>query len=129
MYSVPNTMLTKEFIAEMQARLEKDKRQLEADLADYANKQNGSYQAAYPESGGNSEDDNASEITAYADEVSLVDRLESDLRDTVKALESIEKGTYGKCKYCGQEIDQKRLEARPASSACISCKKTLTQEM
>ncbi|MSR85686.1 hypothetical protein EXS71_04630 [Candidatus Uhrbacteria bacterium] len=69
------------------------------------------------------------EVSEYADGLSIGSKLEAELRDTVKALAAIEKGTYGVCKYCGKEIDIKRLEARPTSSACIACKKTLTQEM
>lgn len=125
-------MLSPEFLAKMKERLLADKKKLESDLLDIGEKDKADpskIDAAYPESGGNSDDDNASEITAYADEISIVDKLESELRDTNKALEAMEKGTYGICKYCGKEIDVKRLEARPTSSACIACKKLLTQEM
>ncbi len=108
----------------MKAVLEQERVRLEKELSVL-----GGAEVTYPESGGNSDDDNAAEITEYADEVSLSDRLKNELRDTVKALESIAKGTYGKCKYCGKEIDIKRLEARPTSSSCIDCKKSLTQEM
>lgn len=83
----------------------------------------------YPESGSNSDDDNAAEITEYSDELSVEARLEAELRDNSRALQSIEKGTYGVCKYCKKEIDAKRLEARPSSSSCIECKKLLTQEV
>ena len=34
-----------------------------------------------PESGGNSEDDNAAEVTEYVDELSIEARLETELRD------------------------------------------------
>lgn len=125
-------MLTKEFIAQMKAKLLEMKTTLEADLTAVAEKdpkhpQN--FNAVYPESASNSEDDNAEEISTFADEMSLVNELESQLKDVIKSLESIEKGSYGMCKYCGNEIDQKRLEARPHSSSCVSCKKTLTQEL
>jgi DnaK suppressor protein len=125
-------MPSTDLLATMKARLLSDKKKLESDLADLGSKDKADptkTDATYPESGGNSDDDNASEITAYADEISIVDKLESELRDTVKALDAIEKGTYGICKYCGKEIDAKRLDARPTSSACIACKKLLTQEM
>lgn len=89
----------------------------------------GHFSAKYPESGGNSEDDNAVEIAEYADDLSVENRLEEELRDVESALKNIEAGTYGTCKYCKQAIDEKRLKARPASSSCISCKKILTQEM
>ncbi len=39
-----------------------------------------------------------------------------------KCLQQIKEGIYGKCESCGEEIDFKRLEARPVASLCISCK-------
>jgi RNA polymerase-binding transcription factor DksA len=116
----------------LKARLLEEKARLERDLEDFAKKDAkapGGYTLEYPESGGSSDDDNAMEVSNYADELSLGEKLESELRDVKKALDAIEKGAYGTCKYCGKPIDEKRLEARPTSSACITCKKTLTQEM
>ena len=107
----------------------KEKLRLEHELDDLGSKDSSKLDATYPESGSNSEDDNATEISEYADIVSIEARMQSELKDVNKALEAITKGKYGICKYCGKEIDEKRLEARPASSSCISCKKTLTQEM
>ena len=45
------------------------------------------------------------------------------MNDISKAIEKIEKGTYGVCEKCGKEISQKRLEAFPAAKLCIKCKK------
>lgn len=39
-----------------------------------------------------------------------------------KCIKQIEDGTYGICETCGDEIDFKRLEARPVASMCINCK-------
>lgn len=129
-------MLNKDLIAKLKAQLLQMKTSLEADLANIAEKDTKNstktsavFNPVYPESGSSSEDDNAEEVSAYADEMSLVGELEAQLRDVAKALESIEKGTYGPCKYCGKDIDEKRLEARPHSSSCVSCKKLLTQEL
>ena len=38
------------------------------------------------------------------------------------ALESIDRGTYGKCLMCGKDIPQARLEAIPYAVLCIDCK-------
>jgi DnaK suppressor protein len=38
------------------------------------------------------------------------------------ALERINSGTFGICENCGDEISIPRLEARPVSTLCISCK-------
>jgi DnaK suppressor protein len=39
-----------------------------------------------------------------------------------RCLLQIADGTYGRCETCGEEIDIKRLEARPVASLCIACK-------
>lgn len=46
------------------------------------------------------------------------------LLDKIKsALERLEQGFYGICEECGEEIGEKRLEARPVTTLCINCKK------
>lgn len=77
---------------------------------------------------GDEVDDNVHEVEEYTVNKSIEITLEGTLRDIKKSLERIEKGTYGICKYCDNEIDIKRLTARPTSSSCVSCKKTLTDE-
>ncbi|MFA5186274.1 MAG: TraR/DksA C4-type zinc finger protein [Patescibacteria group bacterium] len=119
-------------ITELKQRLLEDLERLTQQLEDLGKKDTnrpGHTEVEYPESGSNSEDDNAAEVTQYADSLSLEARLSSELKDTQDALKALDNGKYGICKYCGKEIDEKRLEARPASSSCINCKKILTQEM
>lgn len=38
------------------------------------------------------------------------------------ALAKIEDGSFGCCEDCGEDIELKRLEARPTATLCISCK-------
>jgi DnaK suppressor protein len=38
------------------------------------------------------------------------------------ALEKIERGVYGECASCGEEIGIARLRARPVAELCIDCK-------
>ncbi|MCC6502611.1 MAG: RNA polymerase-binding protein DksA [Deltaproteobacteria bacterium] len=40
-----------------------------------------------------------------------------------EALERIDDGSYGVCELCGEDISEKRLEARPVTTCCIECKK------
>jgi len=54
--------------------------------------------------------------------LALVDRLRDQLREVERALAKIEKGTYGVCDSCGEQINQERLEALPYSTLCVSCK-------
>lgn len=48
----------------------------------------------------------------------------SILKKIDDALVSIEKGTYGKCKMCGKEIVEERLEFIPYAQFCVECQKT-----
>ena len=87
-----------------------------------------SFDADFP-SHGDKEDENAAEVAEFSDNLSLGSELESALKDVHSALRAVESGAYGKCKYCQQEIDTQRLLARPTSTSCLACKKTLTQEV
>ena len=49
------------------------------------------------------------------------------LKKIDQALERVEAGTFGICEDCGNEINLKRLEARPVTTMCIDCK-TLQEE-
>lgn len=124
------TEFSKDFLLEVEKLLKEDKNRLEKELAKFANKNEhveGDYDATYPEYG-DKEDENALEVAQYTTNKPLEIALESELRDVEKSLDRLKKGTYGICKYCGKPIDEKRLLARPTSGACVSCKKTLTQE-
>lgn len=44
------------------------------------------------------------------------------IRDIDAALEQLERGEYGICARCGEEIAPKRLEVRPFSRYCVDCK-------
>lgn len=119
------------FAAKMKEKLIQEKKRLETELNKFTKKNpniDGDFEATYPEYGDKS-DENAQEISQYLTNKPLEIQLEKTLRDVNKALINIEKGSYGICKYCDNPIEEKRLEARPTSSSCVSCKKTLTQEV
>lgn len=44
------------------------------------------------------------------------------IRDIDAALEQMERGDYGICDRCGEEISPKRLEVRPFTRYCVDCK-------
>ena len=124
--------MDKAHIERLQKVLEDEKARLEHELAQFSHRNpkaaKTDYQADFPNNG-SGEDENASEVAQFSDNLSLEDELEKGLRDIESALKLIEKGTYGTCKYCKQTIDERRLMARPTSSSCINCKKTLTMEV
>ncbi len=123
--------MRKEFLNEVEAKLKAEAERLEHELSEFA-KQNPKniedYDAQFPNMG-DKEDENAEEVDTYSTNLTLERTLESNLRDVQQALNRIKKGTYGICKYCNKEIDEKRLRARPASSSCVECKKKFTQEL
>jgi len=49
------------------------------------------------------------------------------LKKIDEAIDRIDNGSFGICDDCGNEIDIKRLEARPVTTMCIECK-TLQEE-
>lgn len=115
---------------EIQKVMEEEKANLEKQLGAFAhrNPQNKTdFSAEFPQVG-DKEDENAAEVEEYSTNLSLERTLEAALRDVTKALDRLKGDDFGICKYCHKAIDEKRLLARPTSSACIECKKKLTQE-
>ncbi len=53
---------------------------------------------------------------------SLASREGRFLHHLNEALGRIEKGSYGKCRTCDNDISVKRLEAVPHATQCIKCK-------
>lgn len=109
----------------------KEKTRLEEELSKFTRPDTGNadnFNAQFPEFG-SKDDENAAEIADYTVSLPLEQTLEKQLKDVNSSLKRIEEKTYGICKYCGKPIEEKRLEARSTSSACISCKKQLTQEV
>lgn len=124
--------MNQEFLVKMKQKLEEEKERLMMELSKFAHRnpqaKEADFNTDFPNMG-DKEDENASEVASFSDNLSLEEELEKALRDVESALKTFEKGKYGICKYCGQEIDERRLEARPTSTSCIQCKKTLTQEV
>jgi DnaK suppressor protein len=58
----------------------------------------------------------------------LRDREKSYLNKVELSLKKIERGEFGICENCGEEITLKRLEARPVTSLCIRCKEEQEKE-
>jgi RNA polymerase-binding protein DksA len=104
------------------------KEQIQNELSAFAktSDQPGDYNSNFPQYGDQS-DENAQEVSEYTTNIETERILEKTLKDITGALTKIDKGEYGICKYCHQEIDPKRLMIRPFSSACIECKNKLQQ--
>jgi DnaK suppressor protein len=57
----------------------------------------------------------------------LLDREESKLRAIDAALARLERGDYGVCAGCGDDIPLARLEAVPFATYCVDCQHERTQ--
>jgi DnaK suppressor protein len=53
--------------------------------------------------------------------VALDAQLVQDAKDLQDALARLDNGQYGRCESCGESIDERRLEALPATRYCIDC--------
>lgn len=118
-----------DFIEKIRGVLLTDKARLQKELSRYSKNGgvDGNDESLFPDYG-NSEEDNALEVADYEANLSIESDLKRSLRDVEAALSRLETGQYGVCKYCKKAIEEKRLVARPTSSACIACKKTIVQE-
>jgi DnaK suppressor protein len=73
-------------------------------------------------------DDRFDEIDQAATDIDKEMRMRLCNRETLylkkvdEALRRIEEGTFGECAECGEDIEFRRLEARPTATLCVSCK-------
>ena len=72
------------------------------------------------------------DITSLEMEENLNRRLHNRealyLKKINAALQRIDMGTFGQCFSCEEEIEVRRLEARPSATFCVSCKEALEQK-
>lgn len=127
----PKNTLKADFLAKIKTGLLAEKARLEGELGEFTKKNPhvaDDFDSKFPDYG-DKDDENAAEVAEYATNLNIEEDLEKLLRDIKTSLKKIEDGTYGICKYCHKPIEEKRLLARPTSSACVACKKAITQEV
>ena len=66
--------------------------------------------------------DQATTDTEQAMRMRLRNREILYLKKIDQALKRIEDGVFGECDSCGEDIEVRRLEARPTATLCIACK-------
>lgn len=115
--------LDTKILQELKLKLEGEKAALEKELLQFAKPTGtpGNYETQHDVIG-ESQDDNATEVEEYADNLALEDNLEKQLKEVNDALGRIENGTYGYCDKCGTMMSLDRLRAYPAARKCIQCK-------
>lgn len=109
-------------LAELKEKLLQEKTRMETELGRIAKptKNPADYDTSFDEIG-KDEDENASEVEEYTDNLALETTLEKQLKEILEAMERIETGTYGKCENCNADIPLERLQAYPSAKTCINC--------
>lgn len=111
-----------EILKELKEKLLAEKAHFEEELGRIAKptQAEGDYETSFTEIG-TDEDENASEVEEYADNLALATNLEKQLKEITEALERIDNGSYGICENCAKEISIERLRAYPAAKRCLDC--------
>ncbi|HZG74137.1 MAG TPA: TraR/DksA C4-type zinc finger protein [Chondromyces sp.] len=63
--------------------------------------------------------DEGTDLFEREKDIALNEHIRLEKKEIDHALESMEKGTYGVCEVCGNEIPFERLKALPTASTCI----------
>lgn len=119
-------MVGKEFIEKIKDKLKKEKQGLIKELDSFAEKKKNlksDWNARFPNFQGSNLEEEADEVEEYENLLSIEKTLETKLEQIDLAIESMEKGEYGTCKVCHQEISKERLEAIPETAVCQNCKR------
>lgn len=78
---------------------------------------------------GNHMADDGTEAFDQAAGLALHRNDEALLAEVDAALVRLEKGTFGACERCGNEIDHARLQALPYARLCIACQQVVEESM
>jgi DnaK suppressor protein len=111
---------TQDFLEEVKGKLQSEKLRLEQNLLRFAKADDtqGSFTTQFQDMG-TDEDEQASEVEQYVDDIALEANFEAQLKDITLALEKIEAGTYGVCEETGQMISEDRLRVYPQARTIV----------
>ncbi|MBI3671468.1 TraR/DksA C4-type zinc finger protein [Candidatus Azambacteria bacterium] len=116
--------MEKELLNELKEKLLEEKERLEDELSAFSSEDPNTkerWAAKFPQFGDTTseQDENEDEVEEYLTELPLEKNLETRLNDINEALKKIEKGAYGRCGECGEEIAVERLKVNPEAKTCI----------
>lgn len=60
-------------------------------------------------------------------DIAILERHKDTLNKIDEALRKLDEGTYGICNDCGQDINEKRLNALPFAIYCIECQQRMEE--
>jgi RNA polymerase-binding protein DksA len=71
---------------------------------------------------GDDQADSGSKAFEREHEMTLANNARETMRQSERALQRIEDGSYGDCESCGSAIGKMRLQAFPRATLCLTCK-------
>lgn len=108
-------VLTKEQRDNLETKLISEKAKIEAELEGLKEKLDFGSDIDHMEE----ETDETEEVANY---LGVKKVLDEKLKNIDRALDKIQKNTYGKCEKCGENIEKEVLAAEPESVFCKNCK-------
>lgn len=117
----PGTDWTTEELAEVRTDLTDELAKLRSDydraIADLHNLQQSPNDGA-----GDDQADAGSKTFEREQELSIANNRRDLMTQVERAIERLDRGTYGHCESCGQPIPKPRLQAFPSATLCVKCK-------
>ncbi|HBB37292.1 MAG: Sporulation protein, yteA family [Candidatus Moranbacteria bacterium GW2011_GWC1_45_18] len=118
-------MLDSKTQEELKQKLLEEKKRIEENISKTETGKKGTdreYETSFPEIERDQEE-NADEMEMYESNLAVDESMKKELEKIDAALLRMEKGTYGKCSNCQQEIPVERLRAYPQADTCLGCQK------
>lgn len=111
---------TKPLYHKLRQRMLQDQERLERQLSDTGSASAESLRVSTGElsAADNHPADTGTEVFERGRDLAVHDTQQQELERIEAALERMERGTYGICAVCGEEIPQERLEALPYTAYC-----------
>jgi DnaK suppressor protein len=73
--------------------------------------------------------DQATSVTQEELNISLANNERTEYDMLLKALDMLEKGTYGICTECTQAISDRRLQLYPNATRCLACQEAVEESL
>ena len=115
-------------LAVMRKRLEEKQAELQQHIARLIGSPTQAEDAIQASDGDVEPEEEAVDLEETDVEQAILDNEKTLLVEVQQALARIENGTYGICSNCGQPIPEKRLEAIPWATLCVTCESRLVSE-
>lgn len=114
--------IEQQILDELKESLIKEKKRIQEELGRIAKptKNPDDYNTTF-DNIGDDEDENATEVEEYTDNLALESVFEKQLKEISDALDKIANDNYGKCENCKADIPLERLRAYPAAKKCFNC--------